>query len=163
MSTFHVHKFDYTNWSTDRRAAFKYKIFTDNDAMNTWDAMYRVETLGAFDTLETAVRAIEADAGEIGVTRWESTYDEVDEQDVVVAAFNLGSNGLLAARGTREEYAEWAYETVHEEGARDFAEQARRVVRAAVEEEMPIPDVDTLIEMMEAYLARGPYKDYPKE
>lgn len=158
MSTFHVHKFDYTNWMDDRRVAVMYKIFADDDAMSVWDATYKVASLGGYDSLEAAVRAIEADAGELGIKNCESTCEEEDENDQVIDAFYLGSNGILAVRGTREEYREWAYEIVHEEGARDFVEQARRVVVKAIEEEIPVPDADTLIELMEEFLAQGPDK-----
>lgn len=94
-------------------------------------------------------------AGELGVFKCELRGDEPDD---LVEIWETGRFGLLTPRGTREFYAEAAFDESRDAESSSYPTIVERWVNEALESESPHPDRDTLLailkEYCEGYLSR---------
>lgn len=151
MSKFHLYKLDYTSLLINDGDSVLYLVYPKPQVFSDFCAGERVESLGAYESLETAVGVIKLDAEDFAVV---SDDHFLANNDQCVAAYQL--LGVMSHRETREEYGEWAYAIVHKEHRRDFTEVVRAAIRDAKRAEEAVPHEEALLALLEEYLESGP-------
>mgnify|MGYP007088034237 CR=1 FL=1 len=154
---FYLYQMDYTDL-TDETCRVEYRITNRPMTAEALQRSHLAGELGSFGTLEGARRAVQENAGILGISRLETERDD----DSVIEVYGWGEAGVLTPHGTRTEYGEWAFDIARDDPA-TFERKARQACLDAIDRQISYPDHPTLLLLLNEYRTEILAGDYDED